>query len=104
MTTHQDLRQALSTLVTRSYGSQHAMCRVHTNLVRPTVQAALSDRNALSLDLLNAILRACGVQDQDRQAWMSAWQRLGWPRQKAAIERRREGYDYAKRNRGRPWQ
>jgi hypothetical protein len=103
MTTHQDLRQALGALVTASFGSQRAMCRVHTTLVRPTVQAALSDRNALSLDLLSAILQACGVQDQDRQTWLDDWQRLGWPRQKAAIERRREGYDYAKRSRGRPW-
>jgi hypothetical protein len=92
MDTHKDLLHALNALVTARFGSQRAMCRVHSHLGRPTVSAALSDRRSLSLDLMDAILRACGVRDPDREAWRDAWQRLAWPRQQAALERKRAGY------------
>src|SRR5260370_1278868 len=82
-------------------GSQRAMCRVHRDLVRPTVSAVLRDRNSLSVEMLDSILRACGVQGDDRRAWLDAWWRLGWPRREAALERQRRGYD--DRTGRRPW-
>ena len=85
--------------MTARFGSRRAMCRVHRHLVRPTVSAALSDNRALRIELMDAILQACGVRDLDHRAWQDAWWRLGWPRQQAAAERQRAGYNLAK---GRP--
>ena len=101
MNTYDDLLQALNALVNARFGSQRAMCRVHRDLVRPTVSAALRDRNSLSVELLDAILGACGVRGQDHRAWLDAWWRLGWPRREAALERQRRGYD--ERMGRRPW-
>ncbi len=101
MDTHDDLLQALNALVAARFGSQRAMCRVHRDLVRPTVNAALRDRNSLSVEMLDSILRACGVQGEDHRAWLDAWWRLGWPRRKTALERQRRGYD--ERTGRRPW-
>ncbi len=101
MDTHDDLLQALNALVAARFGSQRAMCRVHRDLVRPTVNAALRDRNSLSVEMLDSILRACGVQGEDHRAWLDAWWRLGWPRRKTALERQRRGYD--ERSGRRPW-
>jgi len=100
MDTHQDLLRALNVLVTAKFGSQRAMCRAWL-LARPTVSAALGDRRSLGIDLMNAILRACGVRGTDQQAWQDAWRRLAGPRQQAALERQRAGYDLAKH--GREW-
>jgi hypothetical protein len=101
METHQDLLHALNALVTGKFGSQRAMCRIHSHLGRPTVSAALGDRRSLSIDLMDAILRVCGVRGTDRQAWQDAWRRLAGPRQQAALERQRAGYDLAKHGRER---
>lgn len=95
METHQDLLRALNALVTARFGSQRAMCRVW-RLGRPAVSAALGDRRSLSIDLMDAILRVCGVCGTDHQAWQDAWRRLAGPRQQAALERQRAGYDLAK--------
>jgi hypothetical protein len=95
METHQDLLHALNALVTARFGSQRAMCRAWP-LGRPAVNAALSDRRSLNIDLMDAILHACGVRGTDRQAWQDAWRRLAAPRQQAALERQRMGYDIAK--------
>ena len=100
METHQDLLRALNALVTARFGSQRAMCRAW-RLGRPAVSAALGDRRSLSVDLMDAILRACGVRGTDHQAWQDAWRRLAGPRQQAALERQRAGYDLAKR--GQEW-
>lgn len=91
METHQDLLQALTALVTARFGSQRAMCRARL-LGRPAVSAALGDRRSLSIELMNEILRVCGVLGTDRQAWQDAWRRLAGPRQQAALERQRAGY------------
>jgi hypothetical protein len=98
MKTHQDLLHALNALVTARFGSQRAMCQASwaPNLVRPTVSAALGDRRSLSIDLMNSILRVCGVRGTDQQAWQDTWRRLAEPRQQAALERQRAGYDLAK--------
>lgn len=93
MDTYEDLLHALKEMVTVCYGSQRAMCRIHRDLVRPTVSAALRDRNSLSVEMLDSILNACGIHSRDHQAWHDAWWRLGWPHQKAALERQRRGYD-----------
>ena len=98
METHQDLLRALNTLVTAKFGSQRAMCRAW-RLGRPAVSAALGDRRSLSIDLMNEILRVCGVRGTDQQAWQDAWRRLAGPRQQAALERQRAGYDLAKHGR-----
>ena len=100
METHQDLLRALNALVTAKFGSQRAMCRAWS-LGRPAVSAALGDRRSLSIDLMNEILRVCGVRGTDQQAWQDAWGRLAGPRQQAALERQRAGYDLAKH--GREW-
>ena len=100
METHQDLLHALNALVTARFGSQRAMCRAW-HLGRPAVSAALGDRRSLSVDLMNAILRVCGVCGTDHQAWQDAWRRLAGPRQQAALERQRAGYDRAKH--GQEW-
>jgi len=100
METHQDLLYALNVLVTARFGSQRAMCRAW-RLGRPAVSAALGDRRSLSIDLMDAILRACGVRGTDHQEWQDAWRRLAGPRQQAALERQRAGYDLAKHGRGR---
>jgi transcriptional regulator with XRE-family HTH domain len=102
MYTYADLLQALNALVITCFGSQRAMCRIHTNLVRPTVSAALRDRNSLSEAMLDSILRACGVRGQDRQEWLDAWFRLGLARQTHARERQLEGY--RQRTGRRAWQ
>lgn len=91
MKTHQDLLHALNALVTAKFGSQRAMCRAWP-LGRPAVSAALGDRRSLSIDLMNEILRVCGVRGTDRQAWQDAWGRLAGPRQQSALERQRAGY------------
>ena len=98
METHQDLLRALNALVTAKFGSQRAMCRAW-RLGRPAVSAALGDRRSLSIDLMNEILRVCGVRGTDQQAWQDAWRRLAGPRQQAALERHRAGYDLAKHGR-----
>ena len=85
METHKDLLRALNALVTAKFGSQRAMCRAW-GLGRPAVSAALSDRRSLSIDLMNEILRVCGVRGTDQQAWQDAWGRLAGPRQQAALE------------------
>ena len=100
MESHQDLLRALSALITARFGSQRAMCRAW-GLSRPAVSAALGDRRSLSIDLMNAILRVCGVRGTDHQAWQEAWRRLAGPRQQAALERQRAGYDLAKDGRER---
>ena len=100
METYQDLLDALNALVTARFGSQRAMCRAW-RLGRPAVSAALGDRRSLSADLMNKILRACGVRGTDQQAWQDAWRRLAEPRQQAALERQRAGYDLAKH--GQEW-
>jgi len=91
METHQDLLYALNALVTARFGSQRAMCRIHRDLGRPTLSAALSDRRSLSIDLMNAILRICGVRGTDHEAWQDAWRRLAGPRQQAALKRQQAG-------------
>ncbi len=98
METHQDLLRALNALVTARFGSQRAMCRARS-LSRPAVSAALSDRRSLSIGLMDKILRACGVRGTDQQAWRDAWGRLAGPRQQAALERQRAGYDLGKHGR-----
>lgn len=90
MNTHQDLLRALNALITRRFGSQRAMCRAW-GLGRPVVSAALGDRRSLSIELMDSILRACGVRGTDLPAWHDAWQRLARPRQLAALERQRAG-------------
>lgn len=90
METHQDLLCALNALITARFGSQRAMCRAW-RLGRPAVSAALGDRRSLSIDLMDAILRVCGVRGTDHQAWQDAWRRLAEPRQQAALERQRAG-------------
>jgi hypothetical protein len=95
MDTHQDLLHALNTLVTARFRSQRAMCRIHNQLNRATVSAALGDRRSLGMDLMNTILQACGVRDTDQQAWLAEWRRLARPRQQAALERQRMGYSLA---------
>jgi hypothetical protein len=97
MATHADFCAALKALVKARFGSQRAMCRIHKDLVHPTVSAALRDRNSLSDGMLQSILRACGVQGQNRQAWLDAWQHLGLPRRIAALENQLRGYDQFKR-------
>jgi hypothetical protein len=94
MRTHQDLLDALNALVTARFGSQRAMCRAW-RLGRPAVSAALGDRRSLSIDLMNDILRICGVRGADQQAWQDAWRRLAGPRQQAALKRQRAGYGLA---------
>lgn len=79
METHEDLLRALNALVTAKFGSQRAMCG-GWHLGRPAVSAALGDRRSLSIDLMNEILRVCGVRGTDRQAWQDAWGRLAGPR------------------------
>lgn len=100
METHQDLLRALNALVTARFGSQRAMCRAW-RLGRPAVSAALGDRRSLSIDLMDEILLVCGVRGTDHQAWQDAWRHLAGPRQQAALERQRAGYDPAKHGRER---
>jgi hypothetical protein len=100
METHQDLLHALNALVTARFGFQQAMCRAW-RLGRPAVSAALGDRRSLSIDLMDEILRVCGVCGTDQQAWQDAWRRLAGPRQQAALERQQAGYDLAKHGRER---
>jgi hypothetical protein len=88
MDSHQDLLRALNALITAKFGSQRAMCRAW-GLGRPSVSAALSDRRSLNIELMDSILRACGVRGTDRQACHDAWRRLARPRQLAPLDRQR---------------
>jgi hypothetical protein len=107
METYRDLLHALNDLVVARFGSQRAMCRAW-RLKRQTVNAALSDRRSLRLDLMVSILQVCGVRGGDLEAWQAAWRRLAEPRQQAALERQRAGYDLVRqaqklRSRSRSW-
>jgi transcriptional regulator with XRE-family HTH domain len=90
--TYPEFLQGLRDLMRERGVSERELARLNRNMRRSSVGAVLRGERSMSLSTLDAILRACGVSDQARQAWSGAWWRLGQPHQEEAHRRRREGY------------
>jgi transcriptional regulator with XRE-family HTH domain len=90
--TYPELLRGLRDLMRERGVSERKLSRQSGNLGRSTVGAVLRGERSMSHGTVDAIVRACGVSDQARQAWSDAWWRLGQPHQADAHRRRREGY------------
>lgn len=66
-------------------------------LRRSTVGAVLRDERSLRLDVVMAIVRACGVSAGAADAWGAAWQDLGQPHREARLQHSAEAYSRIRR-------
>jgi hypothetical protein len=102
-----DLLRALGDLIKRSGLSQRELVlrdRSRT-LRRSTVGAVLRGQRSASRDVVNAIVRACGVDDPVCQAaWDDAWQRLGRPHRQEQHDRQVSGYRQRRYMQASSWQ
>lgn len=92
--TYAGLLRALRDLLRARGISQRELTRRDQRLSRSTVGAVLRAERSARLDMVIAIVRACGASAEAEQAWASAWRDTGHPHQAEQHRRRREGYEY----------
>jgi transcriptional regulator with XRE-family HTH domain len=95
LVSYADLLRALGDLVRGSGLSQRqVVLRDHScTLRRSTVGAVLRGQRSASRDVVIAIVRACGVDDDSCvAAWEAAWQRFGRPHRDEQHHRQVTGY------------
>jgi transcriptional regulator with XRE-family HTH domain len=86
-----DMYDALGDLITSRVGSHRELVRKDESgqLTRSTIGAILRHERSLSHDVLIRVLAVCELDDDERQAWMDAWERYGKPRREIMEELRR---------------
>lgn len=92
--TYADLLRALRDLLRARGISQRELTRRDQRLSRSTVGAVLRAERSARLDMVIAMVRACGASAEAEQAWAYAWRATGHPHQIEQHRRRREGYEY----------
>jgi hypothetical protein len=86
-----DMYDALGDLITSKVGSHRELVRKDESgqLTRSTIGAILRYERSLSHDVLIRVLTVCELSDEEREAWMDAWERYGRPRREAMEDLRR---------------
>jgi DNA-binding XRE family transcriptional regulator len=87
LASHADLMRAVRGLLRARGVSQRELERRDPRLRRSTVGAVLRAERGATLDMVNAITRACGVRGHAARAWADAWERLGRPDMERRIAR-----------------
>ncbi len=89
-----DLLRALRDLLRARGISQRELARRDHRLNRSTVGAVLRGERSARLDMVIAIVRACGASAEAEDVWASTWWDTGRPHQIEQHRRRRDGYEY----------